>query len=92
MSKNEPNNLYLRRSIFIGGDPYPRGAILDPAKNKHLTDKVVRDLIASAAVERTDRKPRAKPPEPRPEKPEGGQGAGQSPDGNGGQGEGEGES
>lgn len=71
MSKDEPTNLYLRRSIFIGGEQHPRGAILDPAKNKHLTDKVVRDLIASAAAERTDQKPRAKPPEPKTDKPEG---------------------
>lgn len=77
MSKDEPKNLYLRRSIFIGGEPHPRGAILDPAKHKHLTDKVLRDLIASAAAERTDQKPRAKPPAAKPNKSEGGQGSGE---------------
>ncbi|WP_018869514.1 hypothetical protein [Thioalkalivibrio sp. ALgr3] len=87
MSKNEPTNLYLRRSIFIGGEPHPRGAILDPAKNKHLTDKVVRDLIASASVERTDRKPRAKPPAPKPAKPEGSEGTGDNAGNSGAEGE-----
>lgn len=82
-----PKNIHLRRDIFIAGEPFPRGAILDPSKHMALTEKAVRDLIASRAAERTAGKPRAKPPEPKPAKPEGSAATGDNAGNSGAEGE-----